>query len=132
TLTMRIFRHLLLLAVVLGTSIARADDWGQCRGPLQNGIAPGEGFPLRWSEDENILWKVSLPGWGTSTPAIWGEQIFVTTTIEAANGLICLNRAGQEQWRITLGKAPENRNRKASAANPSPVTDGTNVYVYYK
>jgi outer membrane protein assembly factor BamB len=130
--SMSIFRHPLLSVLVLVSSAAAADHWGQWRGPLQNSVVPGEGFPIRWGEEENILWKVQLPGWGTSTPAIWGDRIFVATIIDQANGLICLNRAGEEQWRVTLGTASQNRNRKASAANPSPITDGTNVFVYYK
>jgi outer membrane protein assembly factor BamB len=130
--SMSILRYLLLSTLILGSSAAAADHWGQWRGPLQNGVAPGENFPISWGEEQNILWKVQLPGWGTSTPAIWDDQIFVTTTMDDANGLICLNRAGTEQWRVTLGRASQNRNQKASAANPSPVTDGTNVFVYYK
>ena len=109
-----------------------ADNWHQWRGPLQNGVAPGAEFPITWGEEENIAWKVKLPGWGTSTPAIWGNQIFVTTKIDDDNGLICLNRDGVEQWRVKLGTGAQNRNNKAGAANPSPITDGTNVYAYFK
>jgi outer membrane protein assembly factor BamB len=130
--SMSTLRHLLLSIVFLASSAAGADHWGQWRGPLQNSVVPGDKFPINWGEEENILWKAPLPGWGTSTPAIWGDRVFVTTIIEDANGLICLNRAGEEQWRVTLKTAAQNRNRKASAANPSPITDGTNVFVYYK
>jgi outer membrane protein assembly factor BamB len=129
---MSIFRRFLLSSLILSSAVAAAGEWGQWRGPLQNGVVPGENFPLTWGEEQNILWKVQLPGWGTSTPAVWDDRIFVSTVIEQANGLICLDRAGQEQWRATLGEASTNRNRKASAANPSPVTDGTNVFAYYK
>jgi len=127
------FRHLLLLLTLILSlfTTTRADDWHQWRGPHQNGVVEGD-FPTQWGEDENIVWKVQLPGWGTSTPAIWGEQIFVTTKIDEDNGLICLDRGGEEQWRVTLGTAASNRNRKASAANPSPITDGKYVYAYYK
>ena len=130
---------MLRISVLLSVSLmlfsppsAAAENWSQWRGPLQNGVVPGDGFPTKWGEEENIVWKIKLPGWGTSTPAIWEDQIFVSTTIEEKNGVICLNRAGEEQWRTTFGDAAGNRNRKASGANPSPITDGTHVFVYYK
>src|ERR1700685_1385650 len=47
------------------------DVWPQWRGPTADSIAPGKGLPTKWSKTDNIAWKTPLPGWGTSTPAIW-------------------------------------------------------------
>jgi outer membrane protein assembly factor BamB len=46
--------------------------------------------------------------------------------------VICLDRAGQERWRKTLGEAKSGKHKKATGANPSPVTDGERVWVYFK
>ena len=54
--------------------------WPQWRGPFFNGIARGDA-PSVWSDTSNIKWKTEIPGRGHSTPAIWGDRIFVTTAI---------------------------------------------------
>jgi outer membrane protein assembly factor BamB len=110
----------------------RADNWPNWRGPNQNSVAEGESYPTQWGEAENIAWKVEIPGGGTSTPAIWGQQIFMTFADADKNGLICLNRQGEKLWQVELGSSAGNRNQKASGANPSPVTDGAHVYGYYR
>ena len=56
-------------------------NWPQWRGPTFNGVAPHGDPPLRWSESENLRWKVPLEGRGHSTPIIWGERIFLVTAI---------------------------------------------------
>src|SRR5688500_17890104 len=60
------------------------DNWGQWRGPLSTGAAPTADPPLKWSATDNIKWKVSIPGRGTGTPIIWGDQTFVQTAIPVA------------------------------------------------
>jgi outer membrane protein assembly factor BamB len=55
--------------------------WPQWRGPLANGVAPEADPPLEWSETKNVKWKVKIPGEGSSTPAIWGDRIFVLTAV---------------------------------------------------
>jgi outer membrane protein assembly factor BamB len=74
---------LLALAVCLAAPAASADTWPQWRGPLASGVAPDADPPIRWSQQENIRWKVRLPGHGTGTPIIWGNQIFIQAAIPA-------------------------------------------------
>ena len=57
-----------------------AAHWPQWRGPTFNGMARGDG-PTTWSDASNIKWKTEIPGRGHSTPAIWGDRIFLTTAI---------------------------------------------------
>lgn len=54
--------------------------WPQWRGPFFNGVARGDA-PSVWSDSSNIKWKTEIPGRGHSTPAIWGDWIFVTTAV---------------------------------------------------
>lgn len=55
--------------------------WPQWRGPLATGVAPLANPPLEWSETKNVKWKVKLPGFGTSTPIIWGDRVFILTAV---------------------------------------------------
>lgn len=56
-------------------------DWPRWRGPLANGVAPGANPPTTWSETEKVKWKMKIPGFGTSTPIVWKDQVFVVTAI---------------------------------------------------
>jgi len=59
------------------TSLAYADNWPQWRGPGMNGVSAEKNLPLTWTTEENIIWKVALPGLSGSTPIIWRERIFL-------------------------------------------------------
>ncbi len=58
-----------------------AKQWGQWRGPTANGVAEHGDPPVKWSESENIRWKVQIPGNGLSTPLVWGDVVFLQTAI---------------------------------------------------
>ncbi|MDG2224275.1 MAG: PQQ-like beta-propeller repeat protein [Rubripirellula sp.] len=78
---------LALLVVCLKTSFALSDDsfphnWHQWRGPETNGVSRTAEPPVKWSESQNILWKVAIEGRGTSTPIVWGQKVFVLTAIK--------------------------------------------------
>src|SRR5687767_10246224 len=71
---------LLTAAVSVIVQAQTAGHWPQWRGPFFNGMARGDA-PTTWSDTSNIKWKTPIPGRGFSTPAIWGDRIFVTTAI---------------------------------------------------
>ncbi|MEP5989292.1 MAG: hypothetical protein ABJ301_08530, partial [Rhodopirellula bahusiensis] len=52
-------------------------DWPQWRGPDASGSALESNPPTTWSESENILWKIDVPGIGSSTPIILGDRVYV-------------------------------------------------------
>jgi len=56
-------------------------DWANWRGPDYNGTSPSAKPPVKWSEDENIRWKVPISGKGSSSPIIWGDKLFVLTAV---------------------------------------------------
>lgn len=123
---------LYFIAVSAIAQSARGGDWPNWRGPALDGSAVGTGYVAEWGPDKHVLWKVALPGLGASTPAVWGDRVVVTCTIDGRDAVICLDRAGQERWRKTLGEAKSGKHKKATGANPSPVTDGERVWVYFK
>ena len=109
-----------------------AENWPQWRGPAMNGISTEKGLPLKWSAEENIAWKVPMPGRSGSTPIIWNETIFLNIGTADGSGdleLWALNRNdGKIMWKgpIAGGNHIE---RKQNMSSPSPVTDGRTVWV---
>jgi len=133
-------KNLILAVLIPGfccSMVAAADDssqsnWPQWRGPQGNGLAAAGVYPTQFSSDEKVVWKVELPGRGSSTPAVWDDHIFVTCPIGEQDALVCFSFAGKERWRKPLGPERKGKHRNGSGSNPSPVTDGTHVVVYYK
>ena len=122
-----------VVGLMMATTVtAVADNWPNWRGPALDGAAAGGGYVSEWGPEQHVLWKVPLPGLGASTPAVWGERLIVTCTIDDKDAVICLDRAGKELWRKTLGEARAGKHKKATGANSSPVTDGELVWVYFK
>ncbi len=110
--------------------------WPQWRGPLMTGEAPYGDPPIRWSENDHIRWKVSLPGTGHATPVVWGDYIFVLTAVPAGQEnlysyeVLAMNRKdGSLIWRrvANVEQPHEGRHIDASWASCSPVTDGEHV-----
>ena len=58
------------------------DTWPQWRG--HGGLAIGRAatYPDTWSAGDHIMWKTPIPGRGHSSPIVWGDRIFLTTSIE--------------------------------------------------
>jgi outer membrane protein assembly factor BamB len=70
---------LLFVIVALGLG-AEGTFWSYWRGPAADGMAVGDA-PLHWGDNQNIKWKTEIPGRGSSSPVIWGDQIFLTTAV---------------------------------------------------
>jgi len=128
-------KKVLFLLMVLTLSVygGDADNWPAWRGSTFNGVSTGTGFPTKWSQTENVAWKVSLPQGSGSTPIVWGSNIFITSVKEGKNLLICFDRRGNILWEKTVGQARKGKHRqKGGGAHPSPTVDGKRVYVYYR
>jgi outer membrane protein assembly factor BamB len=76
---------LALIAVL--SPISAEQNWPKWRGPLDTGAAPDASPPITWSEEENVNWKIKLPGRGTATPIVWGDKIFIQTAIATGEKL---------------------------------------------
>jgi outer membrane protein assembly factor BamB len=113
-----------------------AENWPHWRGPSHNGISGEKNLPVKWTQTENILWKLPMPALSGSTPIIWGDRIFLNVadalpdTGQAPSlHLWCVDRVkGAILWQKPLGGG-NRMQRKQNQSTPSPVTDGTNVWV---
>jgi len=76
-----------LLAYTLSISAATAPrpgvDWPQFRGISANGVAEGFSVPVEWNvaAGTNVAWKADVPGLGLASPIVWGDTVFVSTSI---------------------------------------------------
>jgi len=141
--TGRIRCLLLAFALTFGLAGARA-DWPEFRGPRGDGNAtiPGEtphGFPLTWSETNNIKWKTEIPHKGWSTPVVMGGQVWVTTATEEGHDYfaVCVD---EESGKILFNEKvfhtdnPESLGNGASMnsyATPSSFIESGRVYVHF-
>ena len=113
-------------------SSALADNWPQWRGPKNDGHSTETGLPVEWGPDKNVVWKFKMPGPGESTPCVWGDRIFLTTTAGDDVVLLCVGTDGQEKWRQPLSNTGRERNGpdRATDASASCSTDGKHVWSY--
>lgn len=126
-----------------------AGDWRAFRG--SDGRATStDAAPLTWSDDENLVWRVPLPGPGTSSPIVVGDRVFVTCWSgygldmkepgeprELRRHLLCLDkRTGRERWRATVRPVAtedtfDGRMSGHGYASSTPVSDGERVYGFF-
>ena len=145
--------------LLLAAGIAVAGDWPQFRGPSASGIGDGAHPPVHWdiAKGTNVVWKTEIPGLAVSSPVMWGDRVFVTTSIssDASQTLrvglfgdtdpvndksphvwkvFALDKkTGKILWEQTAyqGVPKTKRHPKSSQASPTPVTDGKVVVAYF-
>jgi outer membrane protein assembly factor BamB len=140
------------ITVCSATSDA-AEDWSQFRGPNGSGVSATNNLPTEFGPNKNVIWKTELPP-GHSSPVLTKDRIFVTayskeqtadSKQQAANSkenankdykllVICLDRqTGKALWQREVPRSRDGRLQNVNGpASPSPVTDGTNVYVFFQ
>ncbi|HYT90460.1 MAG TPA: PQQ-binding-like beta-propeller repeat protein [Gemmataceae bacterium] len=146
----RYHRAACVLLVLFASGTVFSADWRQFRGPTGQGTSDEKGLPLRWSSQENIAWKVKLPGAGASCPIILGKRVYITCYSgygmdtkepgkqeDLRRHLLCLDRGnGKMIWSKEFAPVlPEHRYTGEGAyhgyAASTPITDGKNLYVFF-
>ncbi len=76
----------IILVVILSFSVlAFGENWPTWRGENMMGISANGNPPVKWSESENVKWKVGLKGdTSNSTPIIWGDKIFFHEAVDTS------------------------------------------------
>jgi outer membrane protein assembly factor BamB len=127
--------------MILGSipAVSASDPgWPQFRGPTGDGQVPGKtGLPLNWSETNNVIWKTEIPYRGWSTPAIRGEQVWLTTaTLDGHDFFVyCLSVPTGTvllQEKLFHAANPEPLGNSVNGyATPSPVIEEGRVFVHF-
>ena len=68
--------------VAVGSAFAQTSNWAQWRGNEGSGISAETNLPTEWSDRKNLKWKTEISGRGHSSPIVWGNRVFLTTSIE--------------------------------------------------
>ena len=76
------FVILFSFTIAIDCSRAQISNWPQWRGVDGRGISSETGIPVEWSDKKNIKWKTAIAGRGHSSPIVWGNRIFLTSSIE--------------------------------------------------
>ncbi|MGH9460786.1 MAG: PQQ-binding-like beta-propeller repeat protein [Vicinamibacteria bacterium] len=109
--------------------------WPGWRGPSGQGLAKDAGYPDRWSDTENVLWRVEVPGSGNSSPIVWKDRVFLTTSQEGGSRLSLLSYRrsdGMLLWETPIPRdGVEQVHGKNGHASATPVTDGKFVYASF-
>jgi outer membrane protein assembly factor BamB len=124
-------KHSCLIAVFVALAVGQtaAEHWPQWRGPQLNGISGEKNLPVKWSTTENVTWKLAMPAWSGSTPIVWGDHLFLNVSDGKEMSLWNIDRTkGGVRWKRPLGGG-DRRMMKQNMSSPSPVTDGTLVWV---
>ena len=133
-------------------------DWPQWRGPLANGFSPTAHPPTRWSETQNVRWKIPIPGKGHASPILFGDAVILLTAIPVGDpqtpvfdqapgvhdsvpvthrheyGVLAVSRKdGRVLWRTVVREEwpHEGGHSTGSPASNSPVTDGRSIYALF-
>jgi outer membrane protein assembly factor BamB len=109
---------------------SRADDWPGFRGADGRAVSTEKGLPAEWDVDQNVRWRVKLPGPSNGSPAVWGDRVFI---LQAADGnrrtVMCFARAdGKLLWQegVTYDQ-PEQTHPANPPCSGTPATDGERV-----
>jgi outer membrane protein assembly factor BamB len=127
-----------------------AEDWPWFRGVYQDGVSTSASAPTKWSDSENLLWKVTLPGPGGSSPIVVGGKVYVTCYSgyglrEGQGGdqanlmrhVLCFDlKTGKEEWSFPAkGAVPEEEFQGFQAlhgyASSTPACDGDSLFVFF-
>ncbi|HEY7545406.1 MAG TPA: PQQ-binding-like beta-propeller repeat protein, partial [Blastocatellia bacterium] len=73
-----------IFATALSIGARGGPNWAGWRGPDSQGVSSEKGLPTEWSDTKNIKWKTPIEGIGHSSPIVWGNRIFLTTSLEGA------------------------------------------------
>ena len=135
------------VAIVL-FSVWADGNWPGFRGAGRSGIAPETKVPETWSENSHLVWRLDLPGPGSSSPVHWGGKAFVTCYsgygVEGTTGnatelkrhLLAVDlKTGKKLWQEDVStKAEEDPYRgyitEHGYASSTPAVDADRVYAY--
>jgi len=125
------------LTVGSGLATAQPESWSRFRGPNGAGISSTTGLPAEFGPAAGVAWKTPLPP-GHSSPVLTATRIFVTAhTADKENYTLSVigldRRSGKVLWQREVPRRQKGRLQNVNGpASSSPVTDGTDVFVFFQ
>lgn len=117
-----------------------AADWPAFRGGTAS-AASTDAVPLTL-DASTLLWKVTLPGPGSSSPVVIGNRVYVTcftgadTPTSMTRHLLCFDRVtGKPLWKDAVAAVRDDEYRgyitEHGYASSTPVADDAGVYAFF-
>lgn len=122
--------------ILLSADAADAANWPSFRnGGASRTLA--DHLPLHWSPDRGIAWQRELPGYGQSSPVVWGQTVLVTAVVgpmkETCLVLAVDTGTGKTRWTKEFSACTTKAsNYMASRAAPTPVVDARGIYAFFE
>ncbi|HEY1598604.1 MAG TPA: PQQ-binding-like beta-propeller repeat protein [Pirellulales bacterium] len=122
---------LAILVLVLVSSVTRAADWPQWRGPHRDGISQETGLLQEWpAEGPSLAWQAIDIGEGYSTPAIVGDRIYLISNKGMEDEYVQAldTKEGKEVWRQRIGNVGPNKGPQYPGSRSTVTVDGGMLY----
>lgn len=108
------------------------DDWPCLRGTDGRNVANCSQLPLEWDSTSLGSWAASIPGSGSSSPILWGSQVFLTTQ-DRRGRRISLNsldrQTGHILWQTILHHNRHSQSQESVPACSTAACDGQRIFV---
>jgi len=127
-------RKLLRAAVIVaGAAAGMGEDWTRYRGANGSGVAEGANYPAELKAGSNLVWRTAVRP-GKSSPILTAKHIFLTGYADGKLFTQCFDRrTGKLLWERSVDRASTLlANRLNNPAAITSVTDGENVYSFFK
>lgn len=120
-----------LVLAALAPAAAGEPQWTRFRGPNGCGAVERLDLPAIWTPDD-YRWRVELPGSGFSSPVIWQDRLYLTTTDKEQSTLFALALSTQDGsivWQRALQVKPHPEYKANCDASATPAIDQDRVYL---
>jgi len=113
-----------------------AGPWHHWRGPNRNGVVIDQSPVTEWSEDNNVIWKIQVPGRGHASPIVVGDLVVLATSDKAneTQSVVAFDlKSGAQKWQTTVntGKFNPRIFRTNTHASSTVASDGETLFVVF-
>ena len=150
---------LFFLTLNINGQIIPERQWPGFRGYMASGVLDNANLPESFDFNKmiNVKWKTEIPGLGLSSPVIWGDKLFITTSVSKSDNqgirtgiygdgmpvadssihdwkIFCIDKnSGKTIWeRIAYTGIPKiRRHPKSTHANTSVATNGKYAVAFF-
>lgn len=130
---------LLVLYSLASLALVPAEEanWPQFRGNEQ-GIARNRELLKIWNKKTGIAWQKELAGFGQSSPVIWGDHVYLTSTGGDRKEHLFLEsfsvKSGERTWirKFPASKTVKEVSKMISQGAPTPVAGPEGIFTFFE